>query len=89
MLEIYNLCLAGKIAAATELQKKLGGPEWGISTSDVSGMKWIVAKVRGYPEESADCRRPFPKFSDPEKKARAMRLVTPLVSVEQQLDSKK
>lgn len=63
-------------------------PEWGVSTGDVNGMKWIVANERGYPETSADCRRPFPKFSDPEKKARAKKLVAPLVPVEASLSSK-
>lgn len=47
-------------------------------------MKWIVAKVRGY-ATNADCRRPFPKFDDPEKRSRAMRLVSPLVPLEESL----
>lgn len=64
-------------------------PEWGIGTSDVNGMKWIVVNERGYPEKSADCRRPFPKFSDPEKRARVKKLVAPLIPVEAQLNSKK
>ncbi|KAL2818165.1 hypothetical protein BDW59DRAFT_165612 [Aspergillus cavernicola] len=85
MVEIFNLFNAGKIAEATELQKKLVQPELGIATSDVSGMKWITAKTRGYPETSAHCRRPIPRFVDQEKKDRAMRLVTPLVSIEEQL----
>lgn len=62
-------------------------PEWGISTGDVNGMKWIVANQLGY-ENSADCRRPFPKFNDSEKKARIKKLVAPLVPVEEQLKSK-
>lgn len=64
-------------------------PELGIGTSDVNGMKWIIAKERGYPETSADCRRPFPKFSDPEKRARVVRLVAPLLPIEEQLSAKK
>ena len=64
-------------------------PEWGISTSDVNGMKWIIAKEHGYPEASRDCRRPFPKFADAEKRARVVRLVAPLLPIEEQLNSKK
>lgn len=60
-------------------------PEHGIGTSDVSGMKWIIAKERGYPLESADCRRPFPKFSDKGKQDRVVRLVAPLLPVEAEL----
>lgn len=74
---------------ATELQKQLGEPEWGISTGDVNGMKWIVTRQRGYLESSAHCRRPFPRFNDAEKQARAMKLIAPLVPVEQGLSSKK
>lgn len=85
LLEIYNLFMNGQVGAATALQKQLGSPEWGISTSDVNGMKWIVAAQRGYPESSAHCRRPFPRFSDPEKRARVKRLVAPLVPVEEDL----
>lgn len=85
LVEIYNLYRAGNIDAATELQKKVSQPEWGISTSDVSGMKWIIATSRGYPEASAECRRPFPKFSDPEKRERVTRLVAPLIPVEEKL----
>lgn len=85
MVEIFNLFNAGKIEEAIALQKKLVQPELGIATSDVSGMKWITAKTRGYPETSVHCRRPIPRFEDQEKKDRAMRLVTPLISTEEQL----
>lgn len=89
MVEIYDLFMAGQVAAATELQKKLTQPEWGIATSDVNGMKWITVKRRGYPESSVHCRRPFPKFVDAEKKDRVTRLTEPLVPVEELLSSKK
>jgi dihydrodipicolinate synthase/N-acetylneuraminate lyase len=85
MVEIYNLFKSGKIAEATQLQKKLVQPELGIATSDVSGMKWITAKTRGYPETSVHCRRPIPRFEDQEKRDCAMRLVTPLLVTEEQL----
>lgn len=48
-------------------------------------MKWIIAKERGYPLESADCRRPFPKFSGKAKQDRVVRLVAPLIPVEAEL----
>lgn len=89
MVEIYDLYMAGDVAGATELQKKLTQPEWGISTSDVNGMKWITVQQHGYPESSVHCRRPFPKFVDPEKRERVARLVAPLAPVEELLRSKK
>ncbi|KAJ5971528.1 Aldolase-type TIM barrel [Penicillium vulpinum] len=89
MVEIYDLYFAGKFAEATALQKKLVLPEWGIGTSDVSGMKWIISKERGYPLSSAHCRRPFPKFDDVEKQERVVRLVAPLLPVEEELKAKK
>lgn len=88
MVEIYTLFHNGKIAEATELQKKLVLPEWGISTSDVNGMKWIITKERGYPMTAVHCRRPFPKFSDTEKQERVVRLVAPLLPIEKALGSK-
>ncbi|KAJ5779897.1 hypothetical protein N7457_007617, partial [Penicillium paradoxum] len=88
MVEIYTLFHDGKIAEATALQKKLVLPEWGIGTSDVNGMKWIIAKTHGYPLTSAHCRRPFPKFSDTEKQDRVVRLVAPLIPVEEALKAK-
>ncbi|KAK2756190.1 hypothetical protein FQN54_005598 [Arachnomyces sp. PD_36] len=89
LVEIYDLFNAGRVSEATVLQQKLSMPEWGISTGDVNGMKWIVVNERGYPESSAHCRRPFPKFDDPEKKARVKNFVAPLVPVEKGLNSKK
>lgn len=88
MVEIYNLYNDGKTAEAADLQKRLGQPEWGISTSDVNGMKWIITKMHGYPESSAHCRRPFPRFVDAEKQARALKLVAPFAAVEKELISK-
>ncbi|CAK7236170.1 hypothetical protein SBRCBS47491_009545 [Sporothrix bragantina] len=85
MMEIYSLYTSGKTDEAIALQKKLVQPELGIATSDVSGMKWITAQTRGYPENSVHCRRPIPRFVDQAKKDRAMRLVTPLIEVEEQL----
>lgn len=85
LVELCNLWSAGKVKEAMDLQKKVSWPEWGISTSDVNGMKWIIAKERGYPEGCAHPRRPFPKFADPEKQARTVKLVAPLIAVEAQL----
>ncbi len=81
-MEIYNLYNAGKVVEAIALQKQVSGPEWGIGSSDVSGMKWIITKERGYPLTSADCRRPFPKFDSAEKQKRVVDYVAPLVPVE-------
>ncbi|KAL2864285.1 dihydrodipicolinate synthase family protein [Aspergillus lucknowensis] len=88
LVEIYNLYTAGKIDEATELQKKLGKPEWGIGTSDVNGMKWTTVKQNGYPPSSAHCRRPFPRFDDAEEQARVRKLVALLAPVEEELRSK-
>lgn len=89
LVEIYNLYKSGQIQAAIELQTKEGMPEWGIASSDVSGMKWIIAHELGYPMTSAHCRRPFPKYSDPEKQERSKKLVSTLIPIEKQLQSKK
>lgn len=88
LIEIYNLYNAGKLEEAIAVQKKVSGPEYGIGTSDVSGMKWIIAQERGYPETSRDVRRPFPKFDDPAKKERVQKYVAPLIPFEQSLYSK-
>lgn len=85
MVQIFDFFQAGKVTEAIELQKKLVQPELGIATSDVSGMKWITAKTRGYPESSSHCRRPIPRFVDQEKKDRAIRLITPLIPIEKKL----
>lgn len=71
--------------AAIELQKKLAKPEWGMSNQNVNGMKWLIAKERGYPDTSAHCRRPFPVFSNPEKRAVMVKSIAPLLSVEEAL----
>ena len=88
-MEIYNLYSAGKITEAITLQRKVSGPEWGIGSSDVSGMKWIIAKERGYPLASADCRKPFPKFDSAEKQKRVIDYVAPLLPVEAALSVRK
>ena len=88
-MEIYNLYSAGKITEAIALQRKVSGPEWGIGSSDVSGMKWIIAKERGYPLTSAACRKPFPKFDSAEKQKRVIDYVAPLLPVEAALSVRK
>lgn len=45
-------------------------------------MKWIIAKERGYPLASADCRKPFPKFDSAERQERVINYVAPLLPVE-------
>ena len=88
LLDIFNLYNAGKLAEAIALQKQVSGPEWGIGSSDVSGMKWIIAKERGYPLASADCRRPFPRFDNIEKQKRVVDYVAPLLPLEAALEAR-
>ncbi|KAI1612749.1 hypothetical protein EDD37DRAFT_678968 [Exophiala viscosa] len=89
LVAIYELYTTGKVAEATVLQKQLGLPEWGVGTSGVNGMKWIIVKRRGYPETSAHCRRPFPRFVDAEKQERVMKLTAPMVPIEKELTTRK
>ncbi|KIH89844.1 hypothetical protein SPBR_00784 [Sporothrix brasiliensis 5110] len=84
MMEIYRLYTTGHMQEAVALQKKLVMPELGIATSDVSGMKWLTAWARGYPETSVHCRRPIPRFVDQAKKDRAQGLLKPLLAVEEE-----
>lgn len=56
--------MAGKVKEATALQLELSKMEWGFAKGGINGTKWIVAKLRGYPQESCHCRRPYPKFDN-------------------------
>ncbi|KAL6862082.1 hypothetical protein J3F83DRAFT_762783 [Trichoderma novae-zelandiae] len=53
-----------KLKEATALQLELAKMEWGFAKGGINGTKWVVAKLRGYPEESYHCRRPYPKFDN-------------------------
>ncbi|GAM90417.1 hypothetical protein ANO11243_084600 [Dothideomycetidae sp. 11243] len=84
-VELYNLYAAGKHDEASRLQIKLSVTEWGFGKGGINGTKWVVAKKRGYPETSADCRRPYPKYSSAEKKQWVLSQVSGLDDVEASL----
>ncbi|KAF1993773.1 aldolase [Amniculicola lignicola CBS 123094] len=84
-VEIYNLWEAGKVAEATALQLKLATMEWGFAKGGINGTKWIVATKLGYPITSADCRRPYPKYSSEEKQKWIVNQVSGLDKVEASL----
>lgn len=63
-IQIYDLFKACKDKEATALQLKLSKMEWGFAKGGINGTKWVVAKLRGYPQESCHCRRPYPKFDN-------------------------
>ncbi|RFU77400.1 hypothetical protein TARUN_4817 [Trichoderma arundinaceum] len=56
----------GAITGIANLYPKLelSKMEWGFAKGGINGTKWVVAKLRGYPEESCHCRRPYPKFDN-------------------------
>ena len=87
LVEIFNLYQDKKLADAIELQKKLTKPEWGISHENINGLKWIIAKERGYPEGSEHSRRPFPKFTNNVKRQAMVDSIEPIRSVEAALFS--
>ncbi|PGH15691.1 hypothetical protein AJ79_02285 [Helicocarpus griseus UAMH5409] len=67
-VELYNLYQSGKVKEAQRLQQRIAVAEWGVVKSGINGTKWVVAKKLGYPETSADCRRPYPRFLDEGKR---------------------
>ncbi|KAK2812482.1 hypothetical protein FQN50_001483 [Emmonsiellopsis sp. PD_5] len=84
-VELYNLYQSGKLEEAQVLQKKLAVAEWGFAKGGINSTKWVVAKKLGYPETSADCRRPYPKYSSEEKKQWVLNQVSNLDEIEQKL----
>lgn len=84
-MEIFDLYNAGKSAEAEHLQIQLAVVEWGFGKGGINGTKWVVAKYLGYPEESAWCRRPYPKFLDEEKRAWITKQVKGLEAIEKKL----
>lgn len=83
--ELYSLYRSGRLEEAQALQKQLAVAEWGFGRSGINGTKWVVAKKLGYPESSADCRRPYPKYSEDETKQRLLNHVSRLDPIEQGL----
>ncbi|KAF7563590.1 hypothetical protein G7046_g532 [Stylonectria norvegica] len=84
-MQIYDLYISGKVGEAQAAQLKLAQIEWGFAKGGINGTKWVVAKLLGYPLESCDCRRPYPKYDDEKKQAWIKGAVEPLVKVEQSL----
>ncbi|KAL7928935.1 hypothetical protein V8C35DRAFT_325560 [Trichoderma chlorosporum] len=54
--------IANLYPKATALQLELAKMEWGFAKGGINGTKWVVAKLRGYPQESCHCRRPYPRY---------------------------
>ena len=77
--------MAGKGQEAQALQLKLAVAEVGFGKGGINGTKWVVAKKRGYPEESSDCRRPYPRYTDPERRAWVLKQVQGLEEAEAKL----
>ena len=84
-MQIYDLYKAGKLKEAEAAQLELAKAEWGFGKGGINGTKWVVAKLRGYPEQSSHCRRPYPKFDDKTKQDWVVGVVGPLMETEKLL----
>jgi 4-hydroxy-2-oxoglutarate aldolase len=82
---MYNLYQQGKHAEASELQIKLSVTEWGFGKGGINGTKYVVGHKRGYPESSVDCRRPYPRYLDEEKRKWVVKQVSGLDEIEASL----
>ncbi|EAW10335.1 dihydrodipicolinate synthase family protein [Aspergillus clavatus NRRL 1] len=87
-VELYELYKAGKTQEATELQLQAATAEWAFAKGGINGSKWVVAKMLGYPETSAACRRPYPLFADASKQKWMLELAEKLKPVEEGLASR-
>jgi dihydrodipicolinate synthase/N-acetylneuraminate lyase len=67
-VEMYDLHAKGKHAEASALQIKLSQTEWGFGKGGINGTKYVVGHKRDYPLTSVDCRRPYPQYSNEEKR---------------------
>ncbi|CAM1502716.1 Fc.00g074920.m01.CDS01 [Cosmosporella sp. VM-42] len=81
-MQIYDLYTAGRLKEAEAAQLRLAQMEWGFAQGGINGTKWIVAKNLGYPMESCDCRKPYPKYHDKSKQAWISGVVEPLAKIE-------
>ena len=79
---MYDLYQSGKHAEASALQVKLSVTEWGFGKGGINGTKYVVAYKRGYPENSADCRRPYPQYTDEKSRKWIVEQVSGLDDVE-------
>ncbi|KAK5943517.1 hypothetical protein PMZ80_004525 [Knufia obscura] len=87
-IRIFDLQRKSQFEEATSLQKELAKMEWGFAKGGINGTKWVVSKLRGYPETSSHCRRPYPQFSSEEKRAWIMGVVEPLAATEKKISLK-
>ncbi|KAI4642195.1 hypothetical protein J4E93_007339 [Alternaria ventricosa] len=84
-IHLFNLYQSGKHDEASALQIKLSVTEWGFGKGGINGTKYVVAHKRGYPESSADCRRPYPRYTDEEKRKWVVNQVSGLDELEASL----
>ncbi|KAK4539615.1 hypothetical protein LTR36_010498 [Oleoguttula mirabilis] len=84
-LAIYDLYLEGHVEKAQKLQYQLAVSELGFGDGGINGTKWVVGELLGYPEQSRDCRRPYPKFVSKEKRQWILDQVTVLEPEEARL----
>lgn len=84
-VQMYNLWQQGKHDEASALQIKLSVTELGFGKGGINGTKYAVAYKRGYPESSSDCRRPYPKYNDAEKRKWIINQVSGLDEIEASL----
>ncbi|KAM0715633.1 hypothetical protein Q7P37_009131 [Cladosporium fusiforme] len=84
-VEIYNLYQAGQHEAAQKLQYTLAVSELGFGDGGINGTKWVVGELLGYPEDSRDCRRPYPRFVSKEKQQWILQQVRALEADEARL----
>lgn len=84
-VEIFDLYRAGNLDAAQKLQYTLAVSELGFGDGGINGTKWVVGELLGYPEDSRDCRRPYPKFVDKEKQQWILKQVRALEADEARL----
>ncbi|POR32532.1 Putative 4-hydroxy-2-oxoglutarate aldolase, mitochondrial [Tolypocladium paradoxum] len=87
-MQIYDLYTSGKVKEAESLQLKLAQMEWGFAQGGINGTKWVVAKLRGYPMESCECRRPYPKYDNKSKHLWIMQVVEQLAAAEETMGSR-
>ena len=80
---------SGKVKEAETLQLKLAQMEWGFAQGGINGTKWVVAKLRGYPMESCECRRPYPKYDNKTKQLWIKQVVEQLAAVEETMGSRR
>lgn len=84
-VELFKLYRAGKVTEAQSLQLQVAASELGLGTGGINGTKWVVCKLRGYPDSSTACRRPYPLFTDKARQDMIMSQMLLLQDVEMRL----